>query len=260
MTPPQQRLLVIVAHPDDETFGIGSVIAGAAAAGVEVTVICATRGEAGEAPAGFAGDLGVLREGELRAAGAELGVERFFVLDFGDSGMAGDPAPGTLAAASEADVVAALNPVIDAVAPQVVVTLDPDFGDGHRDHVAIARATVTACLPRPGVRVYAWTVTRPLMARWFAELERVRPDSEHLDLDQAGLGRPDDHITTVLESSALAGTRMRAVALHASQTAPYEGMPIELRDDFLNTDRLVRLVPEWTGGPVETALFEPRPS
>ncbi|MCU1361821.1 MAG: hypothetical protein JWN99_3110, partial [Ilumatobacteraceae bacterium] len=117
------RLLIVVAHPDDETFGTGSVIAMAAASGVEVTVCCATRGEAGDAPPGFEGDLGALREAELRAAGAELGVTRFVLLDFLDSGMSGEPADGTLVAAPFDELVGVLRPVIDAAQPDVVVTL-----------------------------------------------------------------------------------------------------------------------------------------
>ena len=63
------QLLVVVAHPDDETFGLGSVLAHAAANGIEARVICATRGELGE-PAIDIGStpLGEVREGELRAA------------------------------------------------------------------------------------------------------------------------------------------------------------------------------------------------
>ena len=248
-------LLVIVAHPDDETFGTGSVIASAARAGVQVTVCCATRGEAGDAPDRFTGDLGALRESELRAAGAVLGVKRFVLLDYLDSGMAGDPAAGTLAAADSVDVAERLEAVIADVEPDLVVTLDPDHGDGHRDHVVIARATVQAARTRPNLRVYAWALARPLLARWFVELEALRPDSEHLDLDRAGLGRPEAEITTIVDASSVLDTRERAIALHASQTSPYDGMPADLRADFLTTDRLVRLVPPWTGGPRETELF-----
>ena len=249
------RLLVVVAHPDDETFGTGSLIAQASAAGAEVTVCCATRGEAGEAPEGFTGDLGALRESELRAAGALLGVSRFVLLDFADSGMTGDPPPGALVAAPFDDVVAAVRAVVDDTAPDVVVTLDPDHGDGHRDHVAIGRATVAACRGRQDTRVYAWVIPRSLLARWFAEIERLRPETEHLDLDRAGLGRPAEHVTTVLDTSDVLEIRERAIASHASQVSPFSGMPDELRADFLCTDYLVRLVPPWTGGDQETVLF-----
>jgi LmbE family N-acetylglucosaminyl deacetylase len=249
-------MLVVVAHPDDETFGTGSVIAAAAERGVQVTVCCATRGEAGEAHKLDAGaDLGVVREQELRAAGAELGVHDFVLLGYGDSGMSGNPAPGTLCAADLADVVAEVGDVVSKVSPTLVVTLDPDHGDGHRDHAVIARATIEACRHRRGLQVYGWAVPRGLLARWFAEIQDLRPDSAHLELDRQGLGRPEEMITTALDTKHLRAVRERAIALHRSQTSPFDGMPEDLRNEFLDTDYLVRLVPPWDGGTREHSLF-----
>lgn len=168
--------------------------------------------------------------------------------------MSGDPAPGTLAAAPLPDIVDALRTVVADTDPQVVLTLDPVHGDGHRDHVLIGRATLVACADRPDTRVYAWAIERPLLNRWFTELARVRPDAGHLDLDKAGLGRPTEQITTVLDVAHVREVRERAIAVHASQTSPYEGMPADLRDEFLQTDRLVRLQPAPTGG-LERSLF-----
>ena len=114
------KLLVTVAHPDDEAFGCGSVLAHATAAGVTSVVACATRGELGE-PIGSAArsgadggppsprELGTIREAELRAATGLLGVSRVEVLDWLDSGVDGAPAPGSLAAASREDVGARLT-------------------------------------------------------------------------------------------------------------------------------------------------------
>jgi LmbE family N-acetylglucosaminyl deacetylase len=249
-------MLVTVAHPDDETFGTGSVIALAAEQGVQVTVCCATRGEAGEAhgvPADA--DLAAVREGELRAAGAVLGVDRFVLLDFGDSGMTGEPPAGSLAAAPLDDVAVAMRAVIDDVRPDLVVTLDPDYGDGHRDHTAIGRATLQACDALPELRVYVWTVTRSLLANWLAHLGEVRPESAHLDLEHQGVGRPDEDITTWLDVKHLRDVRLQAAALHRSQVFPFAGMPEDLLSAFLDTDRLVRIQPPWTGGDPERSLF-----
>jgi LmbE family N-acetylglucosaminyl deacetylase len=191
----------------------------------------------------------------VRAAGAVLGVGRFVLLDYLDSGMAGDPGPGTLAAAPFDELVTAVHTVLDEVAPDVVVTLDPDHGDGHRDHTAIGRATLEACRDRSHICVYAYTLPRSLLARWFAELEHVRPESAHLDLDRIGLGRPEDQITTILDVAHLEPRRERAIAMHRSQVAPFDGMPAELRSAFLRTDRLVRLQPAWTDSEPERELF-----
>ncbi|MGH8977796.1 MAG: PIG-L deacetylase family protein, partial [Acidimicrobiia bacterium] len=97
-------LLVVVAHPDDESFGCGSILAHAAATGYETAVLCATRGEAGESRVPT-DDLAAVREAELRNAARILGVGTVRVLDHVDSGMKGEPAPGTLAAAHHATVV-----------------------------------------------------------------------------------------------------------------------------------------------------------
>ena len=248
------RLLVVVAHPDDESFGTGSVIAVLAGRGVQVTVCCATRGEAGQAPGSVNQDLGAVREAELRAAGAILGVHDFVLLGFADSGMSGGPDPASLAGADFGLVVASVRTVVERVRPDVVVTLDPDHGDGHRDHERIGRATIQACRGLSGVRVYGWVLSRPLLARWFQELEHLRPASEHLDLDRERLGCNDDDVTAMLDGRGVRDIRALAIAAHASQTSPYDGMPADLLDAFLSADRLIRHQPAFDGT-VEYDLF-----
>lgn len=251
-------MLVVVAHPDDETFGMGSVIAHEAARGVQVVVCCATRGEAGEAPdwLGDGEDLGAVRAAELRDAAVALGAIQVVLLDFADSGMTGEADEKTLAGAPLEEVVSAVRAVVDDVYPDIVVTLDPVYGDGHRDHTRIGAATVAACEHRPSTQLYAWTVPRSVLSKWFAELERVRPGSEHLDLDldREGLGRPLEEITTVLDTSDVLDLRNRASELHRSQKTPFDAMSEQLRDEFLTQDHLVRLQPPWTGGELERSL------
>jgi LmbE family N-acetylglucosaminyl deacetylase len=253
------KALVTVAHPDDETFGTGSVIAGLVAAGAHVTVCCATRGEEGEDPFGLVqgADLGDVREGELRAAGAVLGVHDFVLLGLRDSGMTGDAGEETLAGAPVAEVVRRVSAVIDDVRPTVVVTLDPDHGDGHRDHVRIGEATVEACRGREGVDVYYWVLSRDLLRAWFAELARMNPDAAHLalDVDQQGVGRIDDDVAVVLDSTPYREVRERAMREHATQKPPFDGMPADLVDRFLGEDRLTRVLPPWTGGTPATSLL-----
>ena len=242
-------MLVVVAHPDDETFGCGSLLAHVRAAGARTVVACATRGEAG-APTPGAGlddaDMATVREAELRAAADLLGVEQVALLDWLDSGMEGEPGPGTLAAAPLGDVVDRVAEVIEAVTPTVVVTLDAS--DGHRDHVQVRDATVAAARrPGSGVRrVYLQCLPRSLMQRWVELLHERQPDSAHLDLGE--LGTPDELISTVIDTTAHLELRERAMALHRSQTPPYDVMPADLRHDFLATDRLRRVVPEWRQG------------
>ena len=245
----QTRLQVVVAHPDDETFGCGSVLLHAAAAGAVTAVVCATRGEKG----GTADDLGGVREKELREAAEVLGVSRVDLLGFADSGMSGEAGPGTLVAAAFPDVVAAVTAAVADFRPDVLVTLDAS--DSHRDHARIRDAALQAACAVRVPRVYLACLPRSLMRRWVAHMKAARPDMEHLDADLAALGTPDEEITTVVDVAEHLPVRERAIALHASQTSPFEGLPDDLRRAFLATDHLRRLVPAWPGGAPERRLL-----
>jgi len=235
------KLLVTVAHPDDETFGCGSVLAHASAHGIDVTVACATRGELGEM-AGLAaggvspGDLGAIREAELRTAAAMLGVRRVELLGWRDSGTNGPPAAGSLVAADGSEVETAIARLIEEIHPDVVVTLDAS--DGHRDHAVVRDATLDALRRttwRPQ-RTYLFCLPRSLLSQ-FAGVP--------------GLGTPDDEITTVVDVSDHLDLRWKAMRAHASQVPPYDAMPDELARAFLTTDRLRRVDPPWFGGEIE---------
>src|SRR5437660_1765598 len=118
-----ELMLVVVAHPDDETFGTGSVIAHAAAQGRRVVVCCATRGEAGHDTSGTTRspeELAAVREGELRAAAEVLGAHEVIVLDYADSDMQGPMPDNALAAVPLDDVVVEVAGVIDRVSPDIV--------------------------------------------------------------------------------------------------------------------------------------------
>ena len=254
-----ERMLVVVAHPDDETFGCGSFLAHAADRGVDVTVACATRGEAGE-PAEGSGitvaDLPAVREVELRAAAALLGVARVELFDWADSGMDGEPAAGTLCAAPIDDVAAAIVRLIDQIEPTVVLTLDAS--DGHRDHVHIRDATLEA-VDQAGwstPRTYLHCLPQALMRRWAEIIRADAPESAYLAVRE--LGTPPENITTVIDTADLLERREEAIAVHRSQTSPYEVMPPDLREAFLTAERLRRVRPPWTGGAAETEVFSPR--
>ncbi|MGZ6993575.1 MAG: PIG-L deacetylase family protein [Acidimicrobiia bacterium] len=249
-------LLVVVAHPDDETFGCGSLLALAAARGLTTIVACATRGEAGTPKPGLGiddADLATVREAELRAAAAFLGVSRVELFAWTDSGMEGSPAPGSLVDAPLDDVAREVAALIDDVHPGVIVTLDGS--DGHRDHAHIRDATrlASARADWRTPRVYQQCLPQALMRKWVEVLKAKQPESEHLGLGE--LGTPEALITSVVDTSAVLQVREQAMALHASQTSPYEAMPDDLRREFLTVERLRRVVPEWAGGPLETDIF-----
>ena len=247
-------LLCVVAHPDDESFGLGSVLASAAAAGLRVALVCATRGETGEDATGKLcsnEQLGVVREREVRSAAVELGVVEVEVLDFVDSGWDGPAPEGALVSADDL-LVRAVHGALDRHRPRVVVTMDPTGSDGHRDHAAIGRATTTAFMqydPAGAASLYHWCLIRSLMNRWTAE----RAGDAGVYGEQP-LGRPDDQITTVLDGRHVLDVRRRAIAAHATQASLFAGLSPELESAFLAEDHLVRIVPAWEGGPTERAL------
>ncbi len=248
-------MLVVVAHPDDESFGCGSILAHAAASGVDTIVCCATRGEAGSPdPNGGRAGLAAVRERELRAAADLLHVGRVIVLDYEDSGIAGEVDDRALVAMPLDRVAATIAAVIDDVRPDLVLTLDGS--DGHRDHIHIRDATLLAVERAEWTvdRIYLVCLARSLMQEWVAHLSAADPDSEYLDLGR--LGTPDEDITTVIDTSVHYDLRWRVIETHASQTSPFEIMPPDLQWAFLATDRLRRIRPPWSGGPVERELIQ----
>jgi LmbE family N-acetylglucosaminyl deacetylase len=145
-----RRLLVALAHPDDETFGPAGTIVHYASRGVAVHYICATRGEAGHADPelldGYS-SLAVLRTEELKCAARYLGLTAFHFLDYHDSGMENAPEnqnPACLLRAPLEEVVEKITRLIRQIRPQVVLTFDPSGGYFHPDHVKMHQATTVA--------------------------------------------------------------------------------------------------------------------
>lgn len=230
------RLQVVVAHPDDETFGCGSTLLHAHGAGAVTAVCCATRGEAGEVTHGVevpAAGLGELREAELRAAAELLGVSRVDLLDLPDSGMTGDVAPETLVGVDPSLVRDRVSRVVDDFGPDVIVTLDGS--DGHRDHARVRDVTVEVAAAR-GIPVFLQCLPRSVMQQWAERLARERSDSAYLEL--AELGTPDDQITHVIDSTGLWDQRWSAIRAHRSQTSPFEDLPEDVARAFLCRERL----------------------
>jgi LmbE family N-acetylglucosaminyl deacetylase len=132
-----RRLLGVFAHPDDEVFCAGGTMARAAQAGAEVMIVSATRGERGQirdAAAATRRTLGAVREGELYAAAAELGVQHVQVLAYPD---------GTLQHHRHS-LGAAIAGIMRQFDPDTVITFGADGGYGHPDHVAISELATGA--------------------------------------------------------------------------------------------------------------------
>lgn len=185
-----ERVLGVFAHPDDEVFVAGGTFAKYAAAGAEVMIVSATRGQAGQirdARVATRKTLGQVREQELRTACAMLGVRHVACLDYMD---------GQLAAADRDALVASVVDVMREFRPTIVITFGEDGAYGHPDHVAISAATThafellygsasadTAWRTRPRLYHSHFARSRMLMldrlARWLVSLEtRFRGGSE----------------------------------------------------------------------------------
>jgi LmbE family N-acetylglucosaminyl deacetylase len=236
----KKRLLAVFAHPDDESFGIGGSLALYARDGVEIHLICATRGEAGTIPdsmAKKADSVAILREAELRCAGYHLGLADIQFLDFRDSGMKGSPDnqhPNALAAAPIQDVSNKITHLIRSIRPHVVITHGPKGGYLHPDHIALHKATVKAFkdasdpdhnssdLPPYAPQKLYFTLI-PL--KFLRPLARVLPlfgiDLEHFgqnkDINLIELLEDEYPIHTRINIGSVYKIKERASACHASQ-------------------------------------------
>jgi LmbE family N-acetylglucosaminyl deacetylase len=186
MSDGKKRLLISMAHPDDETFGLAGTVAHYVDQGVEVYLICTTNGDVGTVDPKFMQDydtIAELRLAELRCAAEKLGFADVYTLGYRDSGMAGsvdNQHPDSLAAADPQQVAARIADIIRKVQPQVIVTFDPYGGYGHPDHVATHKATNLAFEAVTGVgadgsyqpqKLYYSTFDR----RWMQWVVRLMP-------------------------------------------------------------------------------------
>jgi LmbE family N-acetylglucosaminyl deacetylase len=138
------RLMAVLAHPDDESLGMGGTLAKYASEDVDVFLLTATRGDNGrfrgyglddQHPGPLA--LANIREGELRAATSALGVREVSILDYHDHDQ-------QLDRANPREAVATIVGHIRRVQPDVVVAFGPDGAYGHPDHIAISQFTTAA--------------------------------------------------------------------------------------------------------------------
>ena len=145
-----KTVLAVLAHPDDESFGMGGTLALYAQMGYDTYYVCATRGEAGSADEehlkGFK-DTAEMRTDELMRAAKVLGLKDVFFLGYRDSGMPGMEAnqhPDAQINHPIEEVAGRVVKYIRELKPEVVVTFDPIGGYKHPDHIHIQRATTLA--------------------------------------------------------------------------------------------------------------------
>ncbi|AFV77032.1 PIG-L family deacetylase [Thermus oshimai] len=182
-------LLVVVPHPDDETFGAGGALLLAKAEGLRTGVIALTRGEAGRTLGLCPPErLGEVRAEELRKAAEVLGVDHLEVLSFpnGLPPEAGEEERGVFRGEglmAHPEAVEVLRARFLALRPRFVLTFPPDGINGHPDHVATSRYVREAA---EGLRlVYfvrpdgPWPVTHRLRLPEWALARKLRALAQH---------------------------------------------------------------------------------
>ncbi|MFQ6016155.1 MAG: PIG-L family deacetylase, partial [Anaerolineae bacterium] len=281
-----RTLLVVFAHPDDESFGPGGTLARYAAEGVAVHVICATRGEAGavtgELAEGYS-SLAEQRTAELHCAAEVLGLAGVHFLGYRDSGMAGSPHnahPQSLVQADPDAVAGQVTALMRKLRPQVVITFDPQGGYGHPDHIAMHHAAVRAfhaagdattyqeqlkngLTPSAPQKLYYTAFSRRLL-RWLVRLMPLfgyNPTAfgVNRDINLKAIVAVDTPITTRINVSAYLETKQAAAACHRSEggpAGPYDRLPRLLARRLLSVETFTRAYPPLNPSePVEDDLF-----
>lgn len=273
-------LLSVVAHPDDETFGMGGTLAYYANSGAEVHLICATRGEVGEvAPEKLKGfnSVGALREHELCCAANELGLRKVHFLDYRDSGMAGSPEnkhKDALVQAPLEDVTKKIAIKIRQLKPQVVLTFDPIGGYKHPDHIVIHNATVDA-FEMAGDRTVKIDSLKPfqpaklyfhIFPRGFLKIVvKLMPlfgkdpsrFGKNGDIDLASIMEKNFPSNAKINYRVVAEKREKASACHASQGGDRQSgyLVTWLMRLFTSNESFMRAFPPPQNGKVERDLF-----
>ncbi len=283
------RLLLVHAHPDDETIGTGATMARYAAEGVQVVLVTCTRGEHGEilVPelehlAAERGDgLGEHRVGELAAACAALGVRDHRFLGgagrWRDSGMMGTAPNDASVAFWRADLdeaVGELVAVIREIRPQVVVTYDEVGGYGHPDHIQAHRVTVAAVAaaaepefrpdlgPAWGVsKLYYTAIPKSVLQQGIDALKAAGDTSGFLDVDSADelpFGNPDEDVTTEIDAREHLDAKIAAMRAHATQIAvdgPFFALSNNVGHKAMGIEYFIRVAGERAEASRETDLF-----
>ncbi len=273
-----KTLLAVFAHPDDETFGTGGTLAHYARQGVAVHLVCATRGEVGEAPPdlkGFA-SIAEMRSDELMCASNILGLESVSFLGYRDSGMPGSPDnshPNALAAQPTDVVARQVAAFIRRLKPNVVITFDPIGGYRHPDHIAIHRATVEAFRiagdaaqdieglpPYAPQKLYYSTFSRRFLRAAVRVLQLVGQDPHHFgknkDIDIASLVDVEYPIHARVPTRDVIAQKERAFACHSSQGGSMPRPVRWLQRLFGSDETFMRAMPVVPPARIERDLFE----
>jgi N-acetyl-1-D-myo-inositol-2-amino-2-deoxy-alpha-D-glucopyranoside deacetylase len=274
-----RSLLLVHAHPDDESIETGAIMARYAAQGARVTLVTCTLGELGEViPAGLAhlarderGGLGEYRIGELGAACRALGVTDYRFLggagrwrDSGMMGLAANDWPGSFRQADVGEAAAELLKIIREVRPQVIVTYDERGYYGHPDHIQAHRVARRAFEESGGLvsRLYATAMPRSRLAAamaWPDGPPRHTGFTKAPSLEDLPFGVPDALVTTEVAAAAWLNAKLAAMAAHATQitvAAPYFALSDNVGQRVLDSEYFTLMAGPGAGQPArESDLF-----
>lgn len=216
--PDWRSVLAVVAHPDDESFALGALLAAFAAAGTKVSVLCFTRGEASTLH-GVAGDLEEIRAGELEAAAEALGLHDVELLTYPD---------GKLADVDIDELGEHVAATVRAVGAEGLIGFDLTGVTGHPDH---ARATAAALHAADGLAppVLGWTIPDAV----------ARQLSREFGVPFTGHGPDEIGLAVTVDRTQ----QLEAIAHHASQAVP--GSVLWRRIELLGDREHLR----WLRGP-----------
>jgi len=274
-------MLVVLAHPDDESFGPGGTLAKYAAEGVDVHICIATDGVAGSVEDGFeeaASNLVKVRTQELEQAVAVLGVT-LHRLCYRDSGMRGDPAnnhPDAFINSDDTKVIGQIVALIRRLKPRTVITNDETGGYFHPDHIRCHEITTVAFhaaadpdqYPEFGPeahqaqRLYYTVIPNSWLKIyiWILRLRGQDPTAvgRNKDIDLTQLGYPKEKLHARINYRQYWDVKMQASAAHASQGGGGMNrfLPMWLQKRLLATDTFIRAYPPVPDGFCEDDLFD----
>lgn len=222
-------LLLVHAHPDDESISTGGVMMKAKAHGHRVVLATATRGEVGEIhnmdPEAVRPRLGEIRTEELKAAGEILGVDRIEFLGYRDSGMvdtADNKDPRSFHQSRLDEAAAKLAVLIRDERPDVVVTYAEDGVYGHPDHIKAHHVTNAALdlVEREGwapKKLYYTAIPRSMMEEF---MKRMPEEAQRQNTNMRIAGTPDELVTTRVDVHDYVDQKRKAFGAHVSQNDP----------------------------------------
>jgi N-acetyl-1-D-myo-inositol-2-amino-2-deoxy-alpha-D-glucopyranoside deacetylase len=232
------RILLVHAHPDDETINNGATMALYAALGAQVTLVTCTRGEEGEVltpelthlASSQTDALGEHREIELANAMKALGVTDFRFLAEGegkyrDSGMMGTEPNNRPDVFWQADFEEAsdyLVKVIEEVKPHILITYDEIGGYGHPDHIQAHRIAMRASEKSKWQiqKIYWNTIPKSVLAESMAKMKELGSDFFGADnVDDLPFAKEDSFVTSLIDGNSYVDAKMAAMKAHHTQIA-----------------------------------------